>query len=174
MNHTIFITTYKKYAEGDGGGIFVTLEKFKDFEPLMQSILDFHADEPAPELMCTDPAGLPGFPESCTRESLRFFFEVCKDNNADLYLAYLELNPEAPANWNYIEFCDNVNEALAGDLSEVNWTNYPDFKDWAFLKFLQAHPELSEWEDYLDVDRIEREYNLEYDLKNNWIFRRHA
>lgn len=172
--HTIFITTYKKYAEGNADGIFITLEDFKSVSDIIVKIYDYHNDEFTPEFMCTDPAGLPGLPEAINRDILGFFWSICRDEERETLLTFLDLTSPALDSFDFDAFRDDALNALAGSLSEVEWTKYPDFADWAFMRFLDAHPELAEYEDYLDGDKIEREYSFNYTEKNGLIFNRHA
>lgn len=172
--HTIFITTYKKYAEGNTEGAFITLENFLSVDELIQKILDFHSDERTPELMCTDPAGLPGLPEPVNRDILGFFWSICRDEERETLLTFLDLTSLALDSFDFEAFREKGLNALAGSLIEVEWTKYPDFADWAFMRFLGEHPELAEYEDYLDGDKIEREYSFNYTEKNGLVFNRHA
>ena len=172
--HTIFITTYKKYAEGNADGVYITLENFTSVDELMREILDFHSDEHTPELMCTDPAGLPGLPEPVNRDILGFFWSICRDEERETLLTFLGRTSPALESFDFDGFRDDALNALAGSLSEVEWTRYPDFADWAFMRFLAAHPELSEYEHYLDGDTIAREYSFNYTEKNGLVFNRHA
>lgn len=172
--HTIFITTYKKYAEGRAEGAFITLEDFSSVDELMRRILDFHSDEPTPELMCTDTAGLPGLPEPINRDILGFFLSICKDEERETLLTFLDLTSISLDSFDFDDFRDDALNALVGSLSEVEWTKYPTFADWAFMRFLQTHPELAEYEHYLDEDTIEREYSFNYTEKNGLIFNLNA
>lgn len=174
MKTTIFITTYKKYAEGNGDGIFIELESYNKFNDLMQDILTYHSDEKAPELMCTDPDGLPEFPETCNKDALFFFWQICRDEDKELLLDFLTLNPSASNDFNFDAFRDDAMNAYVGAISDVSWTKYPDFEDWAFARFLESHPELSEYEDILSEEAIARQASFMYYYINDSVFSRHA
>ena len=136
--------------------------------------------------MCQESRGVEfSVPESVRAIDMLLLYRLSRDEDAEILSTFLALEPgevpEIPGGLSTCEFAalfDDFKEramsAYAGRLDEVTWTQYPDFQDWAFMRFLADNPLLADWEHYLDNDTIAREYSFKYTEKNGLIFHRNA
>lgn len=185
-NISLYISTYAKYSAGNLDGIWLNFDEYPNFPALWGALVEYHNDETFPEFMCQEAQGVEfPVPESVRAVDLLFLYRLSRDEDAEILSTFLALDPgEAPeipgemAAFEFLQLFDNfkmqVMAAYAGRLDEVTWTQHPDFRDWAFTRFLADHPGAEAWENYLGADAIEREYSFSYDEKNGLIFRRNA
>lgn len=55
----IFVTTCAKYASGNGFGMYLDVEDYKNYDDFMAACRKLHEDEESPEFMFTDFDGIP-------------------------------------------------------------------------------------------------------------------
>ena len=183
-NISLYISTFAKYSAGNLDGIWLNFDEYPNFPALWQALVKYHADEKQPEFMCQEAQGVDfTVPESIRAVDLLFLYRLSRDEDAKILSTFLALEPdeapEIPGGLSTIEFAELFDDfkeramaAYVGRLDEVTWTQYPDFSDWAFTRFLADNPQLDEWEHYLDADTIAREASFKYTEKNGLIFHR--
>lgn len=185
-NISLYVSTYAKYSAGNLDGIWLNFDEYPNFPALWQALVKYHEDEKQPEFMCQEAQGVDfTVPESVRAVDLLFLYRLSRDEDAEILSAFLALDPgeapELPAGCTsfdfailFVAFKERAMAAYAGRLDEVTWTQYPDFQDWCFSRFLAEHPGAAAYENYLDAEAIEREFSCYYTEKNGFIFRRHA
>lgn len=183
-NISLYISTFAKYSAGNLDGLWLNFDEYPNFPALWQALVKYHDDEKQPEFMCQEVQGVDfEVPESVRAADLLFLYRLSRDEDAEILSTFLALEPgEAPelpggmSTCEFAELFDDFKEramaAYSGRLDEVTWTQYPDFSDWAFTRFLANHPQLEGWEHYLDEDTIAREASFKYTEKNGLIFHR--
>ena len=184
-NIRLFISTYAKYSVGNLDGIWLNFAEYQNFPALWRALVDYHNDEICPEFMCQTAQGVEfAIPESVRAVDVLFLYRLSRDEDAEILSTFLALEPgeapELPTGCTTLDFAvlfdefkERAMSAYSGRLDEVTWTQYPDFQDWCFRRFLAEHPGAADYENYLDADAIEREYSCHYTEKNGFIFLRH-
>lgn len=180
----IYVGTYAKYSAGDMSGIWLEFSgtPFACAARVAEKLKTYHADERQPEFMVTAQENIPfTVPESLSAAGLEFLALLFTHEDSDILAAFLHLEPGEWPDFSeektilriFDEFTENALEKFAGYLSDVPWTEYPDFSDWAFMRFLEENPGAVEYENYLDEEIIANSYACRFCEYAGMIFARH-
>lgn len=180
----IYVGTYAKYVAGDMSGVWLDFSgtPFACAARVVEKLKAFHSDERQPEFMVTAQENIPfTVPESLTAAALEFLALLFTHENADILAAFLHLEPGEWPDFSadktilriFDEFTENALAKFAGYLADVTWTQYPDFSDWAFMRFLEENPGAGEYENYLDQEKISASYSCRFWEYDGMIFARH-
>ena len=170
----IFVSTFNAYASGFITGDWQQLKAFKTPLALWHAVRKQHGGGFGREYMLQASGDLEfDIPECFTPRLACILWAVANHFdfptiNAYLHLAGLDTS-KRPA-----EIIEDAQSALAGTLSEVDFTTWPTFEDWTFKRFLQENPGAAEYENYLDGEAIHRTYSCYYEEYNGFIFNRNS
>ncbi len=157
-NPKIYVGTYKKYNEGSLYGAWVDLTEFENKKEFIKHCQKLHKDEKEPELMYQDFECFPDamYSECHIHDELWDWMELNKDQ-AEILEAFMIL------------FCPNFKEALEG-YEECYMGKHNSFRAFAKERFFDLNEIPEHLESYICIDRVEREYRIDYSEHNGHVF----
>lgn len=154
MTHTneprIYVSTYRKYNEGNLNGAWLTLTDYDTHEDFMQACRELHADEEYPELMYQDYIN---FPETWYDES------SLPEEIFDKILEYAELDEDQrEAVTEYLE--ENDSKADIRNIIDLYCGQYDSLADYA-EQTAEIPAEMERYAYYIDWERYARDLRLD-------------
>jgi antirestriction protein len=94
-NVSLYVSTYRKYNEGNLFGEWLDLTNYADAEEFLEACYELHSDEDDPELMFQDCENIPTvlYCESCSKsniEELYRYIDKCNEYGQDVVDAVLD------------------------------------------------------------------------------------
>lgn len=172
FNYSIFVSNFGAYSAGLLPGEWLSLREYASPLALWHAVRRANGGSFGQEYMlqCSQNFSFE-IPEYFTPRLACILWAIANYEDPELLDAYLACEgldaAEKPA-----DIIDAAENALAGRLDDVCWTQYPDFSDWAFSRFLEEHPKAKEFENFLDSDAIARNASVYYQQNAGYVFAR--
>jgi len=157
-NPKIYVGTYKKYNDGSLFGAWADLTKFKSKKEFLEYCYELHSDEKDPELMFQDFECFPDqfYSESYIHDDLWDWMELDK-KQIEIIDAFTYL------------FCTNFNETME-NCEDAYMGHYNSFREFSEQTFFDLNDVPESLKHYICIDKVERDYRIDYSQHNGHVF----
>ena len=156
---SVYVGTYAKYNNGSLFGEWVDINKFDCHKEFHSYCVKLHDDETDPELMYQDHEGLPG--DDCGNINGYLWQWLALDQTSrDVVCAYM--------------YCFDCNLTVAfQNYADAYIGQFDSMEEFSHDHFIEWHQIPNTLIDYIDYNKVDIEYELEYYINNGHVFRNH-